>query len=147
VPGAALLRQHTRAVISFPYAPRTGGAYDSHHRTAGIAGRTRRCGRLAACSTRAAAGDAVVGFLRTTLTDVPHYVTAFRQGLKEAGFVESQNVAVEYRSAEGRLDRLPELAAELVRRRVAVVPAIHVFAASTQQDVGARDKAVTTAQC
>jgi putative tryptophan/tyrosine transport system substrate-binding protein len=63
----------------------------------------------------------VVGFLRTTLTDVPHYVTAFRQGLKEAGVVEGQNVAVEYRSAEGRHDRLPALVADLVRRPVAVI--------------------------
>jgi putative ABC transport system substrate-binding protein len=63
----------------------------------------------------------VVGFLRTTLTDVPHYVTAFRQGLKEAGFVEGQNVAVEYRSAEGWHDRLPALVADLVRRPVAVI--------------------------
>src|SRR6266545_6213322 len=63
----------------------------------------------------------VVGFLRPTLTDVPHYVTAFRQGLKEAGFVEGQNVAVEYRSTEGRHDRLPALVADLVRRPVAVI--------------------------
>jgi ABC transporter substrate binding protein len=61
----------------------------------------------------------VVGFLRLTLTDVPHYVTAFRQGLKEAGFVEGQNVAVEYRSTEGR--QLPALVADLVRRPVAVI--------------------------
>ena len=52
----------------------------------------------------------VVGFLRLTLTDVPHYVAAFRQGLKEAGFVEGQNVAVEYRSAEGlKLNLFPRL--------------------------------------
>jgi ABC-type uncharacterized transport system substrate-binding protein len=63
----------------------------------------------------------VVGFLRLTLTDVPHYVAAFRQGLKEAGFVEGQNVAVEYRSMEGRHDRLPALVADLVRRPVAVI--------------------------
>jgi hypothetical protein len=37
-------RQHTRGVVSFRYAPRTGGAHDGHHRTAGIAGRTRRRG-------------------------------------------------------------------------------------------------------
>ena len=43
----------------------------------------------------------VIGFLRSTsLADVSHFVTAFRQGLKEAGFVEGQNVAIEYRSAE-----------------------------------------------
>jgi putative tryptophan/tyrosine transport system substrate-binding protein len=63
----------------------------------------------------------VVGFLRTTLTDVPHYVTAFRQGLKEAGFVEGQNVAIEFRSAEGQIDQLPALVADLIRRQVALI--------------------------
>jgi hypothetical protein len=48
----------------------------------------------------------VVGFLYSvTLTDVPHFVGAFRQGLKEAGFVEGQNVAIEYRSDEGQTDK------------------------------------------
>jgi ABC-type uncharacterized transport system substrate-binding protein len=66
----------------------------------------------------------VIGFLRsTTLADAAHLVTAFRQGLKEAGFVEGQNVAVEYRSAEGRPDRLPALVAELIRRPVNVIVA------------------------
>ncbi len=66
----------------------------------------------------------VVGFLRSsTLADAAHLVTAFRQGLKEAGFVEGQNVAVEYRSAEGRPDRLPALVGDLVRRPVAVLVA------------------------
>src|SRR5262245_41009031 len=63
----------------------------------------------------------VVGFLRTTLIDVPHYVTAFRKGLKEAGFVEGENVTVEYRSAEGRPDQLPALVADLMRRPLAVI--------------------------
>jgi ABC-type uncharacterized transport system substrate-binding protein len=64
----------------------------------------------------------VVGFLRSgTLTDVPHYVTVFRQGLKEAGFVEGQNVAIEYRSDEGQPDRLPLLVADLLRRQVALI--------------------------
>jgi putative ABC transport system substrate-binding protein len=64
----------------------------------------------------------VVGFLRsTTLADVPHWVTAFRQGLKEAGFVEGQNVAVEYRSADNQPDRLPALVTDLIRQPVAVI--------------------------
>ena len=64
----------------------------------------------------------VIGYLRSTsLADAAHLVTAFRQGLKEAGFVEGQNVAVEYRSAEGRPDRLPALVADLVGRPVAVI--------------------------
>lgn len=67
----------------------------------------------------------VVGFLRpTSLADSMDYVAAFRQGLKESGFIEGQNVVIEYRWAEGQSDRLPALAAELVRREVAVLSAI-----------------------
>jgi putative tryptophan/tyrosine transport system substrate-binding protein len=64
----------------------------------------------------------VIGFLRSTsLADAMRLVTAFRQGLKEAGFVEGQNVAVEYRSAEDHPDRLPALVADLISRQVAVI--------------------------
>ena len=64
----------------------------------------------------------VIGFLRSTsLADSTHLVTAFRDGLKETGFVEGQNVAIEYRYAEGRNDRLPALVADLIDRRVAVI--------------------------
>jgi putative ABC transport system substrate-binding protein len=64
----------------------------------------------------------VIGFLRST-PEKPfaHIVAAFRQGLKETGFVESQNVAIEQRWADNQLDRLPELAADLVRRQAAVI--------------------------
>ncbi len=64
----------------------------------------------------------VIGFLRSTsLADSTHFVTAFRDGLKQTGFVEGQNVAIEYRYAEGRDDRLPALVADLIDRRVAVI--------------------------
>ena len=59
----------------------------------------------------------VVGFLGTRAPgDDPQLLTALRQGLKEAGFIEGQNVAIEYRFAENQYDRLPALAADLVRR-------------------------------
>ena len=64
----------------------------------------------------------VIGFLRSTsLADATGLVTAFRQGLKEAGFVDGQNVAIEFRSAEDHVDRLPALVADLLRRPVAVI--------------------------
>src|SRR6266545_945636 len=64
----------------------------------------------------------VIGFLRSaSLADATHLVTAFRQGLKEAGFVEGQNVTIEFRSAEDRNDRLPGLVSELIDRQVAVI--------------------------
>jgi putative ABC transport system substrate-binding protein len=66
----------------------------------------------------------VVGFLDTTSLDgwTP-MVNAFRRGLQESGYVEGQNVSIEYRWAEGQYDRLPAMAAELVRRQVSVIVA------------------------
>ena len=70
------------------------------------------------------AGVPVIGFLRsTTAAGSSHLVTAFGQGLNEAGFVEGKNVAIEYRWADDHHDRLPALAADLVRRPVAVIVA------------------------
>jgi len=65
----------------------------------------------------------VVGLLHPSSTDTAR-LRAFRQGLKDAGFIEGENVAIEYRSADDQTDRLPALAAELVQRRVAVIAAI-----------------------
>src|SRR5260370_3069701 len=66
----------------------------------------------------------VIGILSTGSpkeTPTAKVLAALRQGLEDAGYVEGQNVAIEYRFAEGRYDRLPALAAELVRRPVAVI--------------------------
>jgi len=66
----------------------------------------------------------VIGYLGPTSPKDSPTLPGFLQGLKETGFVEGQNVAIEYRWAEGRNDRLPGLAADLVKRRVAVIAAI-----------------------
>jgi putative tryptophan/tyrosine transport system substrate-binding protein len=63
----------------------------------------------------------VVGLLGNTFSAIDPYVAAFRQGLKESGYVEGQNVAIEYRRADGHNDRWPALAADLVGRHVNVI--------------------------
>src|SRR5262247_302874 len=64
----------------------------------------------------------VIGFLDSRPPDaMSDRLRAFRQGLKDTGYVEGENVAISYRFAENQIDRLPELAADLVRRRVAVI--------------------------
>lgn len=67
----------------------------------------------------------VIGFLSSrSPNESAHLVAAFRQGLKETGHLEGQNVRISFRWAEGRFDQLPELAAELVRARVAVIASV-----------------------
>jgi ABC-type uncharacterized transport system substrate-binding protein len=66
----------------------------------------------------------VIGLVRSTSSaDSAHIVAAFRQGLKQAGFVEGQDCAIEYRWADNQLDRLPALVADLLRQRVDVIVA------------------------
>jgi putative ABC transport system substrate-binding protein len=73
----------------------------------------------------------VIGYLssQSANDDYQNFTIPFLQGLKEAGYVEGQNVAVEYRWAENQYDQLPALAADLVRRRVAVIVAAGTVAA------------------
>jgi ABC-type uncharacterized transport system substrate-binding protein len=67
----------------------------------------------------------MVGFLHVASSGAfPHLLAGFRQGLKDAGVIEGQNATIEYRWAEGHYDRLPALAAELVRQRVSVLVAV-----------------------
>jgi putative ABC transport system substrate-binding protein len=77
----------------------------------------------------------VIGVLRAQSADddYKNVTVPFLQGLKETGYVEGQNVAVEYRYAENQIDRLPALAANLVRRRGAVI-----IAAGTAEALAAR---------
>jgi putative tryptophan/tyrosine transport system substrate-binding protein len=80
----------------------------------------------------------MIGFLSSASPQsYAHVVAAFRQGLKEVGYVEGQSIAIEYRWAQGQYDRLPSLAAELVRRQVAVI-------ATTSTPAAFAAKAATT---
>jgi putative ABC transport system substrate-binding protein len=84
-------------------------------------------------AARAEQAMPVVGFLHSTS---PHSnadrLRRFHRGLKEAGYVDGENVAILYRWAENHIDRLPELAADLVHRQVAVIVAAQARSAPTR---------------
>jgi ABC-type uncharacterized transport system substrate-binding protein len=76
-----------------------------------------------AAEAQQAAKIARIGYLATNLAASPHLIEAFRQGLRDLGYVEGRNVVIETRSAEGKLERFPALAAELVALKVDVIVA------------------------
>src|SRR6516165_4272408 len=125
-PGAALLGQRARGVVSLHL--RTLAREGRMAVTIGRRELLAALGGAAACPLAARAQQPampVIGFLHPT-SPVPNldFLRAFRQGLKDTGYVEGENVAVEYRWAENQLDRLPVLTDELVRRKVAVIVTI-----------------------
>jgi putative ABC transport system substrate-binding protein len=85
-----------------------------------------------AAEAQQAAKIARIGYLTGSLATGPHLPEAFRQGLRDLGYIEGRNVVIEYRDAEGKLERLPALAAELVALKVDVIVApgtLHALAA------------------
>jgi hypothetical protein len=76
-----------------------------------------------AAGAQQAAKIARIGYLTTNLAANPHQREAFLQGLRDLGYIEGRNVAIETRAAEGKLERLPALAAELVALKVDVIVA------------------------
>ena len=82
-----------------------------------------------AAETQQAAKIARIGYLAVNLAPIPHMREAFLQGLRDLGYVEGRNVVIEDRSAEGKFERLPALAAELVALKVDVIVASGTLAA------------------
>ena len=81
----------------------------------------------------------VIGFLSSSaLADRARYLPAFRQGVRETGYVEGQNVVIEYRWAQDRYDRLPDLATDLVRRLHRKISGLCVHDGGVRQELAAR---------
>jgi putative tryptophan/tyrosine transport system substrate-binding protein len=82
-----------------------------------------------AAGSQLAAKVARIGYVSTNLASNPHIVEAFRMGLRDLGYVEGHNLVIEYRSAEGRLERFPALAADFIALKVDVIVAANTQAA------------------
>jgi putative tryptophan/tyrosine transport system substrate-binding protein len=85
-----------------------------------------------------AAKFARIGFLATNPAASPHRSEAFLQGLRDLGYVEGRNLVIEYRDADGKADRLPALAAELVALKVDVIVASGTLAALAAKEATRR---------
>src|SRR5215831_2235634 len=100
------------------------GACDETHVPTATAPRVHHASRRRGSRMAALPAMPVIGFLNSVSAGpFRQFVDAFRRGLNESGFVEGQNVMIDYRWAEGQYGRLPELAADMVRRNVAVIVA------------------------
>ena len=91
------------------------------NRRAFLSGATALLAAPLAAGAQPAAKIARIGYLAFNLAGSPHLHEAFRQGLRDLGYVEGRNVVIEYRDAEGKLERLPQLAQDLVRLKVDVI--------------------------
>src|SRR5713226_10730791 len=92
-------------------------------RRAFVTGSLTLLGPPLAAQAQQAAKTARIGYLAGNVAGSPHLTEAFRQGLRDLGYVEGRNVVIEYRDAEGKFERLPALAAELVALKVDVIVA------------------------
>jgi putative ABC transport system substrate-binding protein len=120
------------------FKPAQGGHMKRRQFIRFIGGAAVACGSGAAWPLMARAQQSAmpaIGFLRSaSLSGAMHLVTAFRTGLKEAGFIEGHNITIEFRSADDHPDRLPILVSELISRHVALLVADNIAALAAKAE-------------